>query len=185
MARPGNSLIFPDPGSLRDKYYAAADKKWRTVKRPPRQSRFQSVFEELERQEDTRSKLEEVLEPEEDVELQVDRPAKDNRTEEELEAVVGPSTSTTANDVHDEDNESLNSDQGSSVRSTCEDSANVSLEEASNGAHRIPVDSNCETRFLDGAHEELDRKSTKEAPNDSYRLPVDGNLDIRFPNGTH
>lgn len=185
MARPGKSLIFPDPGSLRDKYYAAADEEWRTEKRPARQSRFKSVFEEPERQEDTRSKLEEILEAEEDVELQGDRQAKDHRMEEGLEAVVGPSTSTTANDAHDEDNESLNDTQGSIVRSTCEQSANGSLEQASNGAHRIPVDSNCEAQFLDGAHEEPDRKSMKEAPNDSYRLPVDGNLDKRFPNGTH
>lgn len=185
VARSGKSLIFPDPGSLRDKYYAAADENCRTEKPPPRQSRFKSYFEKLERQEDTRSELGENLGPKENVELQEGRQDKGCKMEEELEAVVEPSTSTSANDAHDEDNASLNDNQGSIVRSPCEESANGSREGALNGAHRTHVDSNCETQFLDGTHEEPDRKSMKEAPNDSYMLPGDGNLDRRFPSGTH
>lgn len=185
VARSGKSLIFPDAGGLRDKYYAAADEKWHTEKPPPRQSRFKSYFEKSERQEDTSSKLEEILGPREGVELQEGRPVKDRKMEEELEAVVEHSTSTSANDVHDEDNQPLNDKQGSIVRSPCEESANGSREEALNGAHRTPVDSNCETPFLDGTLEEHDRKSMKEASNDSHMLPEDSNLGKRFPSGTH
>lgn len=178
MAIPVKSLIFPDPGSLRYKYYAFADVKWRREKPPPRQSRFKSLFEELERQEDTRRR-QEILKPKKDAEPQEDRQAKDCRMEEE------PATFPGGNDVHDEDNETLNHNQGNIVRNTSQESANGSQEEAVNDAHMIPVDSNCENQSLDGTHEEPDNGSNKEALNGKHRVPADANPDNQFLNGTH
>lgn len=104
----------------------------------------------------------------EDVELQGDRQANDCSVEEELEAKKEPTTSICANDVHDEDNESLNDRQGSAVRSTCEEPANASHNEASDGTHRLHVDGNLDNQSLDGTHEE----------------PVGGSRDDQFPDDT-
>lgn len=120
------------------------------------------------------------MKPEDDVELQEDGQAKDCRVEEELEVEREPATSTGANDVHVEDNESLNDSQGSTVRSTCEEPTNGSRQEAVSSAHRIPGDGNCENEFLDGTHEKPVDDSHDDHSDGVLKEPVDENRDDQF-----
>lgn len=189
-------MLFPGPGSLRGRYYAAADENWRAEKPPPPQSRVKPLFDELERRKDTRSKQDEILEPKEDVELQEDRQAKDCRVEEELEAEVEPATPTGANDVDDKDNESLNENQGSTVRSTHKESSNGSREESLHGTHGVPADGCCTNqspldgdhgnRSLDGANEEpVDDNRDHQSLDVAHEAPVSGSHDDQFVDDTH